>query len=403
MNESAKVRGTRLTPRGTVALAVALVLVAVNLRTTVASLPPLLSDIRQDIPLTGAAAGLLTATPVLCMAWLAPLAARLARRWGASSTTLLAVLLIAVGNALRGLSGSAVMLLLATLVAGAGVATTGVVLPAVVKDVFPGRPGAATGGYAVAMMLGAAMSATFSAPLASVLGSWRGALSFWGLPAAAAAALWAVVARRIATAGTHERDSRAHVALPWRSRPAWLLVAFMSAQSALAYAYLGWLAPAYVARGWTAFAAGALVGVNNIAQLTAALTLPALADRFGTFRRLVIGAVSLTFIGTVWFWLVPDAAPWLAAVVLGLGLGAGFSLGLTRIVHYAADAPASSRLTALVFLVSYTIAAATPVAVGLLHDLTGGYSAAFGLLVLLALTQWVVAGRLGPDHIGQIE
>lgn len=82
MNESAKVRGTRLTPRGTVALAVALVLVAVNLRTTVASLPPLLSDIRQDIPLTGAAAGLLTATPVLCMAWLAPLAARLARRWG---------------------------------------------------------------------------------------------------------------------------------------------------------------------------------------------------------------------------------------------------------------------------------------------------------------------------------
>ncbi|MDA8435761.1 MAG: MFS transporter [Actinomycetales bacterium] len=394
--------GPRLTPRGLMALAVALVLVALNLRTTVASLPPLLAAVREDIPLTGAVAGLLTATPVLCMAWLAPPAVRIARRWGAPVATLAAVVLISVGNGLRGLSGSSAALLLATLVAGAGVATAGVVVPAVVKDAFPGRAGAATGGYAVAMMLGAATSATFSAPLANALGSWRGGLSIWALPAAAAAVLWAVVARRLSRGATGPRERPPHVALPWRSRPAWLLVAFMSAQSALAYAYLGWLAPAYVERGWSGFAAGALVGVNNLAQLGAALVLPALADRIAGFRRLVVGAVSLTVVGTAWFWLLPDAAPWLASVVLGAGLGAGFALGLTRIVHYAADAQASSRLTALVFLVSYTVAAAAPVAVGVLHDTSGGFALPFGLLVLLSLTQWTVAGRLGPDHIGTV-
>ncbi len=383
-------------------LALAMVLVALNLRTTVASLPPLLTDVRADFALTGAVAGLVTATPVLCMAWIAPPAARLGRRLGYPATTLLAVVLIALGNAMRGLSGAAPALLLATLVAGAGVSVAGVVVPAVVKDAFPGRKGLATGGYSVAMMLGAATAATFSAPLADALGSWRASLSFWALPAAAAAVAWTLVARRVAPTSRTRRVCGGHVALPWRSRPAWLLVVFMSAQSAMAYAFLGWLAPAYVARGWTAFAAGALVGINNLAQLTSALTLPALADRTGAFRRLVVIAASLTVVGTSWFWAAPDVAPWAAAVVLGLGLGGGFSLGLTRIVQYAADAQASSRLTALVFLVSYSVAALTPVVVGVLQDVTGGFTVPYGLLLLLSLTQWTVAGRLHARYAGTI-
>ncbi|WP_433469521.1 hypothetical protein [Spirillospora sp. CA-128828] len=49
----------------------------------------------------------------------------------------------------------------------------------------------------------------------------------------------------------------ATVRLPWRSRAAWLLAAFLSAQSFLAYAYLAWLPPDYQARGWSSEAAGA--------------------------------------------------------------------------------------------------------------------------------------------------
>src|SRR6185369_3102252 len=49
------------------ALAVVLVLAAVNLRTAVASVPPLLDQIQDDLGLSGAAAGSLTTLPVVCM------------------------------------------------------------------------------------------------------------------------------------------------------------------------------------------------------------------------------------------------------------------------------------------------------------------------------------------------
>ena len=387
--------------RDLVLIAVSLVLVAVNLRTTVVSLPPLLGAIRADIPMTGAVAGLLTAMPVLCMAWLAPWASRIAGRFGYPTTILAAVVLIAIGNGARGLSGSALALIAATFIAGAGVSIAGVVVPAVVKDVFRGHQGAATGGFAVAMMLGAAMSATFSAPLATLVGSWRGSLAFWAIPALAAAVVWAAADRHLA-ARSGPVSGSVRAALPWRSRPVWILAGFMSVQAALAYSYIGWMAPAYVAQGWTPVAAGALLGVNNLAQLVAALTLPALADRVPHFRALLVSAVSLTVIGAVWLWALPMLAPWVAVSVLGLGLGAGFSLGLTRMVHYAADARASSRLTAVVFLVSYTVAAIAPIGVGVLHDATGGFTVPFGLLVVLSLTQLAFVGRLRSDYCGTV-
>ena len=387
--------------RDLVLIAVSLVLVALNLRTTVVSLPPLLGAIRADIAMTGAVAGLLTAMPVLCMAWLAPWASRIAGRFGYPITTLAAVVLIAIGNGTRGLSGSALALIAATFVAGAGVSIAGVVVPAVVKDVFGGRQGAATGAYTVAMMLGAAMSATFSAPLATLVGSWRGSLAFWAIPALAAAVVWAIADRHLA-ARSGPTSGSVRAPLPWRSRPVWILAGFMSVQSALFYAYIGWLAPASVAQGWTPVAAGALLGVNSFAQLVAALILPALADRIPHFRALLASAVSFTIVGAVWLWAQPMLAPWVAVSVLGLGLGAGFALGLTRIVHYAADARASSRLTAVVFLVSYTAAAISPIVVGVLHDATGGFTVPFGLLVVLSLTQLAFVSRLRSDYCGTV-
>jgi cyanate permease len=51
---------------------------------------------------------------------------------------------------------------------------------------------------------------------------------------------------------------------------------------------------------------------------------------------------------------------------------------------------------------SYSVAAATPVVVGLLHDTTGGFSVPSGMLVLLSLTQWTVASRLNANYAGTV-
>src|SRR4051794_16422735 len=87
--------GVRVHP---VVVVAALVLVAVNLRTTVASVPPVLGHIERDLRLSGPAAGLLTALPVVCMAVFAPAAHRLAHRFGREASTFGAIALVAAGN-----------------------------------------------------------------------------------------------------------------------------------------------------------------------------------------------------------------------------------------------------------------------------------------------------------------
>jgi CP family cyanate transporter-like MFS transporter len=383
-----------------VVVVVLLVLLAVNLRTTVASLPPLLGAIERDLGLSGPAAGLFTALPVLCMAAFAPLAHRLAHRFGREVAALGAVATVAVGNGLRLAGGQAVVLFAATFVAGVGVAVSGVVLPGLIKQLFPHRTGAMTGAYSVAMMLGAAGSAAAAVPLAEVLGSWQESLAAWAIPAAVGAAGWLAVTVRV---NEPEPDEEVHPGrLPWRSRSAWLLTAFFSLQASLAYAFLGWLSPAYEARGWSAAAAGGLLAVNNLAQLASALVLPALTDRFTDRRPVLVAAVILSTLGCAWVFAVPDLLPWLASIVVGLGLGGGFSLALVLVVDYGANPAAASRLVAMVFLVGYAAAAIAPVLVGALRDATGGFTAAFGVLTAMAALQAAAGTRLGPERRGTV-
>jgi CP family cyanate transporter-like MFS transporter len=381
---------------------VALAVVAFNLRTVMTSLAPLLGDVQHTLGLSGPALGVLTALPVLCMALFAPPAQRLAHRHGGEVTTLWAIGLVAAGTLLR-LGGNATVVLFAgTVIAGVGIAVCGVTMPSIVKQHFPNRPGAASAAYSVPMMLGAAVAPTVAVPLLRSLGSWQASLASWALPALIAAAMWAPLARRSARhrPGTSKGSGR----LPWRSRSAWLLAAFLSLQSILAYAYLAWLAPAFESLGWSAGTTGALLGLLQFAQLATALILPALADfsHSRDRRPALVGAVTCTVLGAAVLFAAPDAAPWAATIVLGLGLGGGFSLALVLLADFAASVAAASRLAAMTFLICYSAAAVGPVLIGALHDATGEYATPFALLTVLACVELAIATRLRPALRGSV-
>ena len=98
----------------------ALVLVAANLRTLMASLPPLAETIRVDLGLTSAWMGVLTTLPVLCMGLLAPVANQVARRLGSASPVGGGVATMLVGRAARSGAAEVWSLYAGTLVAGRG-------------------------------------------------------------------------------------------------------------------------------------------------------------------------------------------------------------------------------------------------------------------------------------------
>jgi CP family cyanate transporter-like MFS transporter len=372
----------------------ALFLAGLDLRAPIASVPPLVPRISSDLTLSGAAAGLLTTVPVLCMGVFAPSAQRVAARVGRELTVVAALTALTAGLLLR-LSGSVVVLLyLGTFLAGVGIATAQTVLPGIVKDHFPRHAGAVTGLYLVAMSGGAALAAGTAVPLADAVGSWAPALAVWTAPAAVALAAWGVVTRR------QRAVAQAPVggALPWHSPTARLLTAYLAVQSTLFYSQLAWISPAYVDRGWSGARAGLLLSVFNAVQLVAALVVPAWSDRMVDRRPLLFLAVGCSLVGMVALVAAPELAPWPAMAVLGFGQGAGFGLGLVMLATYAASPADAARLSAMAFLVAYLLAAAGPVLVGAAHDAAGSFTPAFGALLAIDVAQLWVVSRFVPGR-----
>src|SRR5690625_5009868 len=122
---------------------IALLAIAANLRGPLTSVPPLVGEIRDDLGLSSIAAGALTSLPLVCMGLLAPVAPRLAVRFGLERAIGLGIALIAVGTAARGLAG-APGLYIGTVVLGTGIAITGALVPAAVRQAVPDNVGGAS-------------------------------------------------------------------------------------------------------------------------------------------------------------------------------------------------------------------------------------------------------------------
>ena len=375
-----------MTRRSAVGWVVAVVLVSLNMRPVIASVPPVVDEVRAAYGLTGAEAGALTAAPVVCMGLFAPAAALVAARWGTARAVGGALALLAVTAAVRPLGGPA-LLFVGTLGAGLGVAVGGALLPALVRARFPDRVGPMTGVYTTALIGGALVGAGATEPLREVLpGAWRGALAFWALPAAAALVVW--WAGRPSAAAAAPPEARGPWS-PWRSRVAWLATTYMGGQSLLYYSSLAWLSARYTELGWSPRAAGGLLALFSATQLVTALGLPAVARRDP--RPAIAGALVVTMASLALVALAPLAAPAAWAALLGLGVGGNFALALT-VVGQVAPTPADTPRTAgMAFFVGYLLASAGPVAVGLVRDATGGYRWPYLALVGVGLVTLAAA------------
>jgi MFS transporter, CP family, cyanate transporter len=376
------------------------VLVALNLRLAITSLPPLVERIGRELDLSHSWTGALTTLPVLCMGVFAPVAQRMAHRWGRESATATAMTVLVVGSALR-LGGDQVPLLyLGTVFAGFGIAVAGTLAPGIVKDYFPEHVGLVTAGYMLAMMGGAATASAVSVPLADALDSWALSLGSWTVLAVLAVGLsWPVAriarAHRLAAAAPAELRR----SLPWRHATAWLVAAFMALQSCQFYSQIAWISPFYESHGWSPTRAGVLLSLFSATQVVSGVIGPVLAHRLPDRRPVLVSSVGCVGVGVLGMILAPDAAAWVWVGLLGIGLGSGFAIGLVLFADYSVSPAASARLSAMVFLVSYSAAAAGPVVVGALRDATGSYTVPFTLLLVLLVPQGLAAMLLHPRRV----
>lgn len=373
-------------------LLLGLVLVALNLRPALSSMAPVLNQVTAGLGLSASAAGLLTTLPVLCLGLFAPLAPALARRLGSERVILGILFTLALAILVRSAMGVAGVFI-GSLMAGASIGIIGVLLPGIVKRDFPQHAGTLTGVYTMALCLGAAMAAGATVPLTQHFGdSWALGLGFWMIPALLAMLVWLPQARQ--GHGLHKVSYR--VRGLWRDRLAWQVTLYMGLQSSLAYIVFGWLPSILIGRGLSPTEAGLVLSGSVIVQLVSSLSAPWLATR-GKDQRLAIVIVMLvTLAGLCGCLYAPISGLWGWAVMLGLGQGGTFALALTLIVLRSRDAHVAANLSSMAQGVGYTVASMGPFAVGLVHDLTGGWAAVgwiFAVLGVGAIVFGLGAGR----------
>jgi len=382
--------------RAAAPLVLGVLLVAANLRPTLTSVGPVLPELQADLGLRATGAGALGALPLLTFAAAAPLVPRLARRLGAEPLLVLALAVLVAGTVLRSVSGPAGVFA-GTVVLAAGIGAANVLLPVVVKTRLPERVGLVTSWYAATLTVAAALASGVAVPIAQASAAgWRAALGCWSVLALAALLAWLPAARR---AGRARRSADGPAAalgvLPWRSPLAWQVTAYMGLQSLGFYAVVAWLPSLLVDRGASPTAAGVQLLVLQLAGLVAGLAVPVVLRASADQRALAVTGGALFLVGFAGLALVPEWS-WVWTVLTGAGAGSSFTLSLTLLALRSSGAAGAAALSAMAQSVGYLVAAAGPVAVGALHDATGGWTASLLLLVVVAAAQVVVglgAGR----------
>ena len=377
----------------TTLLLAAVLLVAANLRPAVTSVGPVLDEIRASLHATAGWASVLTAVPGLCFGLAGFLAPVTARRLGLARAIGVAMVLVTVGSVIRVVDGSTVMLV-GTLVACAGIAVCNVLLPVVVKESYPRRIGLVTGLYTAVLQGAAALGSLVTPIVAGSVDSWRVGLGEWALLAAVATGGWMLAARPHGHPARTDLSEEPRRSL-WRSPLAWAVTGFFGLQAMFAYAMMGWAPQVLISAGVSRAESGAMLAVMGLIGVPLSLVVAPVVARQYSQSAWLTGVSSVSVIGLIGLLVAPSAAPWVWAVCLGIGMGV-FPLAVT-IISLRARTPSDTRqLSTMAQGVGYLLAAVGPLVFGILHGVTGNWTAS--LLVVLAgigaqLVVGVFAGR----------
>lgn len=377
-----------------------IILVAINMRAAITSVGPLIGMIRDGSGISNTIAGMLTTIPLLAFALLSPVIPSVARKLGLEATLLISLMVLTVGIWTRSIA-TPFTLLLGTAMLGSAIAAGNVLLPSLVKRDFPHQIGLMTGAYSSSMNLVAAVASGVSIPLAAQVGlGWQGSLGIWSLLSVAAAGLWVLQwrNRQVNTEVSVSRASDRGGLL--RSPIAWCITMFMGIQSLTFYVNISWLPEILQSQGLDPVAAGWMLSIMQFVSIPFSFIIPILAGRNPDQRTLLTVSVVSMFIGYGGLLAGWTSLNLLWIILIGIAGGANFSLSLIFFTLRTKTAEGAAAMSGMAQSFGYLLAAAGPLLIGLLHDLTSSWSIPLlTLMVALVLALFVGMGAAKPGYV----
>lgn len=360
----------------------AILLVALNLRTSVAALSPIYALINQSMTLSLQARNVIGMLPTAAFAVFGVLALLLRRILGMERGLVLAMLLVCVGDIGRGwLSHDAIGLGLFSIVTFAGMGIANVLLPATIKRYLPERVGIMTGLYTVMTAVGAGAPSLLAVPVAHSMG-WRFSVGMWAVPAIIALLPWFVLGLGSKSTSSQTAVKRSYAA--WRWPVSWAVTLVFAGGAGVMYATIAWLPTMLTSTaGVSPATAGLMLSIYNLVGLVHSFVVPNLMTKikrpiwivwFATVC-IVVGSLGLAYFPALdWFWIIPA------------GLGAmPIVIGLTLLNLRAKTSDGTAALSGFMQGAGYVLASGGPLLFGEIHRSTGGWIAGCWFLAIVGV------------------
>ena len=368
--------------------------ISFNLRAVITTVGSIVEMIQTDYLLSNAAAGFITAFPLIAFAIVSPFVSKITTKIGHETTMLSGLFFILAGEVIRSYFGI-YGLFIGTLVIGVGIAIGNVVVPALIKLYFPHRVGLVTSIYTTGMCLFAAVGAGIAVPMAQGMDfGWKNTLASWFVLTSATVIIWLPQVLKKQAQEKDDDKTPAPVFIDespsiWKSSLAWWVTIFMGIQSLLFYSLVAWLPTIVIDKGMTASFAGNMGLMFQLVAIPATMIIPTLCDKFKDQRTLVMITCLVYGSGMLLFLIGYSEIILIAAVIcMSLGMGGSISLSIAFISLRTSTAHHASQLSGMSQSAGYMFASLGPIATGLLFDIQSSWTMPLmlfcGLIAVLA-------------------
>ncbi|MFA9486865.1 MULTISPECIES: CynX/NimT family MFS transporter [unclassified Moraxella] len=386
-------------------LAIALVLLAINMRAPIVMLGSVAPILKDALGLNDDMIGWLGALPMPAFALGSLLSPYIAKRFGLEMTLVSMIGLITLSLLVRVLDESS-LFFMGTAMMAIAIGFVNTLGAPIIKKHAPNHIALMTGLLSLCMSVFAGIIAWAVLPITHAVG-WRIGMGLWAFVGMATLIVWLIIARYSSlrsallppnTLATNQDKLRFNA---WKDINAWVLAVFMGIQSMLFYGLATFLPMIGVAKGLILEDATQLALTFQIAAPFTIIGLTWLVNRGVPVRMVAMMAAVLNTIGVAGLiWLPRYLHLW--SLSMGLGAASIFTLSLMMFSLRTHDSDTARDVSGMVQAVGYSIAFFGPLMLGKLFNYYQDWQTPLtALLVLMVVNVGVAWFATRPYIFGQ--
>jgi AAHS family 3-hydroxyphenylpropionic acid transporter len=368
------------------------------LETPLLCVSPILHIITKELSLSHAQAGIIFSVPMIILAAIAIPGGALADRIGIRKAAGIGIIIIIIGNLLRGTSTNFATLLTFTCLYGVGFGIVFPNLPKLTSACFPPEKiGFATGIYTTGIVCGIALALAITLPVVyPVTGTFQGVFYIWTIPAVVAAIMWWTIIRE-----PHQNDlpnkqsGEINISLLriLTNGNLWLIAAIFFLGNYIAFSWLGWAPQLIMSKGAPPTLAAIISSVMSWVSIPLTFIAPWASDKIGSrklflwpsFLLLSLALVSAIYASVPFYWVI----------VVMLGIAVGIQLPITLALPLDLLPSKSVGIASgMTMSIGYIGGLTGPWISGYILDITGSMNSTLVMLSILSLFSLFIALKL---------